>query len=278
VAQGRLTLDDASARVLGGWVRLRPDTFVDLQDPRRTFHLHLAAEQLDLRLATGKRMPLLALVIPLFLLEPDRGEPIRVSGMLDAEVNVSGTYDGQPGWSQSVNGEGSFRLAQGAVIGSTVVSGFVTKALMLPTNLVDQSLRALLDRGGKPLQVLESLLRQAVVFGTLDSPIQLRAGEIHLKDNLIVSAPEFRILINGHSTLEGEVDYDVHSDLIHRILFGEVLSLPDEIPILGAVLRHINPFQRIHQHIELSATVQGNIFRRNSAGQPDVHVDVYVIQ
>ena len=69
-----------------------------------------------------------------------------------------------------------------------------------------------------------------------------------------------------------------HSDLIHRLLFGEVLTLPDEIPILGAVLRHLNPFQLIHQHIELSATVQGNIFRRNSAGQPDVHVNVYFIQ
>jgi hypothetical protein len=126
--------------------------------------------------------------------------------------------------------------------------------------------------------VLESLLHQSVVFGTLDSPIQLRAGEIRLKDNLILSTPEFRLLINGHSILEGEVDYDVHSDLIHRILFGEVLSLPDEIPILGAVLRHINPFQLIHRHIEISATVQGNIFRRNPAGQPDVHVDVYVIQ
>jgi hypothetical protein len=278
VTQGRLTLDDASARVLGGWIRCRPDTFVDLQDPRHAFRLHLVAEQLDLRLETGKRMPLMALVIPLFLLEPDRGEPIRVSGLLDAEVHASGTYDGQPGWSQSVNGEGSFRLAQAAAIGSTVVSGFVTKALTLPSNLVDQSLRALLDRGGKPLQLLASLLRQSVAFGTLASPIQLRAGEIRLEENFIVSAPEFRMLINGHSTLEGAVDYDVHSDLIHRILFGEVLTLPDEIPVLGAVLRHINPFQLIHKHIELSATVQGNIFRRNSAGQPDVHVNVYFIQ
>jgi hypothetical protein len=243
VAQGQLTLDDARARVLGGWIWFRPDTFVDLQGPRHAFHLHLAAEQLDLRLETGKRMPLVALVIPLFLLEPDRGEPIRVSGLLDAEVHASGTYDGQPGWSQSVNGEGSFRLAQAAVLGSTVVSGFVTKALTLPSNLVDQSLRALLDRGGKPLQLLESWLRQSVVFGTLASPIQLRTGEIHLTENLIVSAPEFSMLINGHSTLEGEVDYDVHSDLIHRLLFGEVLSLPHEIPWLGAVLRHINPFQ-----------------------------------
>ena len=93
-----------------------------------------------------------------------------------------------------------------------------------------------------------------------------------------VSAPEFRLLINGYSTLEGAVDYEVHSDLVHRALFGEVFSLADEIPLLGTVTRHINPFQLIHQHIELSATVQGNIFRLNTAGQPDVHVHVYFIQ
>jgi hypothetical protein len=278
VAQGRLAIDDARARVLGGWLRLRPDTFVELQGPRRDFQVHLAAEQLDLRFETGKRVPLLALVLPLFLLEPDRKDPIRMSGMLDAELDASGTYDGQPGWRQSVNGAGSFRIAQGAVIGSTVVSGFVTKALSLPANLVDQSLKALLERGGQPLQVLEGLLRRSFVFGTLDSPIELRAGDIHLADHLTVSAPEFSLVINGYSTLEGAVDYEVHSDLVHRALFGEVLSLPEEIPLLGTVLRHLNPFQRIHQHLELSATVQGHLFRRNAAGQPDVHVHVYFVQ
>ena len=50
VEQGRLTIDDASARTLGGWIRLRPETFIDLQGPRRDFHVHLAAEQLDLQL------------------------------------------------------------------------------------------------------------------------------------------------------------------------------------------------------------------------------------
>src|SRR5262249_28348094 len=216
--------------------------------------------------------PLLALVIPLFLLEPDRKGPIRMSGMFDAELHASGTYDGQPGWSQSVNGNGSFRIAQGAVLGSTLISGFVTKALALPANLVDQSLKALLERGGQPLQVLEGLLRRSYVFGTLNSPIQLRAGQIHLADNLTVSAPEFSLVINGYSTLEGAVNYDVHSDLVHRTLFGEVLSLPGEIPLLGTALRHLNPFRLVHQHLELSATVQGNIFRHNAAGQPDVHV------
>jgi AsmA-like C-terminal region len=278
VAQGRLTIDDARARVLGGWMRLRPDTFVDLQGPRRDFQVHLTADQLDLRFETGKRVPLLALLIPLFLLEPDRQDPIRMSGMLDAEVHASGTYDGQPGWEQSVNGHGYFRIAQGAVLGSTAISGFVTKALALPANVVDQSVKALLEGTGKPLQVLKDLLRRAFVFGTLSSPIELRAGKIHLADDLTVHAPEFSLVIRGYSTIEGVVDYDVHSDLIHRLLFGEVIDLTEEIPVLGTVLRHVNPFQLIHRHIELSATVQGNMFRLDAAGQPDVHVGVYVVQ
>jgi hypothetical protein len=198
--------------------------------------------------------------------------------MFDAELHAAGIYDGQPGWSESVNGEGYFRIAQGAVIGSTVISGFVAKALTLPGNLVDQSLKALLDRTGNPLQVIESLLRRAFVFGTLNSPIELRAGEVHLADNLTVSAPEFTLVINGYSTLEGAVDYDVHSDLVHRLLFGEVINLVEEIPMLGTVLRHINPFQRIHRHLELSATMQGNILRRNTVGQSNVHVYVYFVQ
>jgi hypothetical protein len=126
--------------------------------------------------------------------------------------------------------------------------------------------------------VIESLPRRAFVFGTLNSPIELRAGEIRLADDLTVSAPEFTLVINGYSTLEGAVDYDVHSDLVHRLLFGEVINLAEEMPLLGTVLRHINLFQRLHQHIELSATVQGNIFHRTTAGQPDVHVKVYFVQ
>jgi hypothetical protein len=259
-------------------MRLRPDTFIDLQGPRHDFQVHLAAEQLNLQLETGKRMPLFALLIPLLLLQPDHKDPIRMSGIFDAELHASGIYDGQPGWDQSINGQGHFRIAEGAVIGSTVISGFVAKALTLPGNLVDQSLKALLDRTGDPLQVIVSLLRRAFVFGTLNSPIELQAGKIHLADTLIVSAPEFTLVINGYSTLGGTVDYEVHSDLIHRLLFGETINLAAEIPLLGTVLRHINPFQRIYQHIELSATVQGNIFRRNTAGQPDVRVDVYFVQ
>jgi hypothetical protein len=278
VAQGRLTVDDARARVLGGWMRLTPDTFVDLQGPRRDFQLHLAAEQLDLRLETGKRLQLLALVIPLFLLEPDREDPIRISGLFDAELQASGCYDGQPGWSQSVNGAGHFRITQGAVLGSTLISGFVAKALTLPANLMDQSLKALLDRGGEPFQAIGDLLQRSYDFGALNSPIELHAGEIHLADNLTVSAPEFSLVIKGYSTIEGAVDYDVHSDLVHRVLFGEATNLADEIPLFGSVLRHVNPFQLIHRHLELSATVQGNLFQRNATGQPDVHLDIHLIQ
>jgi hypothetical protein len=74
------------------------------------------------------------------------------------------------------------------------------------------------------------------------------------------------------------VDYVVRSDLIYRLLCGELISPLEHIPALGTVLRNLNPFQLAHQHAELSATVQGNVVRRNTVGQPDVHVDVYFVQ
>jgi hypothetical protein len=46
----------------------------------------------------------------------------------------------------------------------------------------------------------------------------------------------------------------------------------------GAGLCHIKPIQLIRKHIEISAMVQGNIFHRNTAGQPYVHVGIYFIQ
>ena len=214
----------------------------------------MAAQQLDLQLETGKRLQLLALLLPLFLLEPDRKDPIRMSGLFDAELQASGTFDGQPGWSRSVNGSGHFRITQGAVIGSTLITGFVAKALTLPGSLVDQSLKALVDRRGKVLQVIAGLLRRSCDFGTIASPIELHAGEVHLANNFTLSAPEFSMVINGYSTLDGKVDYDVHSDLVHRSLFGEAINLAEKLPLLGTVLRHINPFQLIHRHLELSAT------------------------
>ena len=118
VAQGRLTIDDASARTLGGWLRLTPETFVDLQGPQHDFHVHLTAEHLNLQLETGKQMQLLALVLPLFLRDPDRKDPIRLSGLFDAELQASGTYDwatglepvGQWQWPVSHHAGGSDRL------------------------------------------------------------------------------------------------------------------------------------------------------------------------
>jgi hypothetical protein len=278
LAQGRLAIDKAQAQTLGGWLRFTPETFVDLQGPNHDFHVHLTAEQLNLQLETGKRLRLLSLMLPLFLFDSDRKDPIRMSGILNAELQASGTYNGQPDWSQSVNGDGSFRITEGTVIGSTLISGFVAKALTLPGSLVDQSLKTLLDGSGKALQVIAGLLRHAFDFGTIASPIAVHAGEIHLTPNFTLSAPEFSLVINGYSTLDGGLDYDVHSDLVHRSLFGEAINLAEKLPLLGPVLRHINPFHLIHRHIEISATVRGNIFQHNAAGQPDVHINVYFTQ
>ncbi len=278
VAQGRLTVEAGEAQLLGGAVRLEPGTFIDLPGPAHDFQLHLAATQLNLAHDTGTRLSLTGLFIPLFLLEPDRRRPMQTSGMLDWDMRVSGTYDGRPGWSTSVNGAGQFRITHGAVETSTTVSSFALKALTLPANLIDQSVKALSGHRGKPLKALESLGKRSLVFGTLESPIQIQAGVIRLKDDFTITTPEITLVFNGHSTLEGEVDYHIHSDLLHRLFLGELFTLPDKLPVLGHLFRHINPFHHVTGHIELSATVQGNVLRRIASGQRAVRVHVYLIR
>ncbi len=77
------------------------------------------AEKLNLVLETAQQLSLSGLLLPLFLLEPDRHRPPHASGIFARAIRLSGTYDGRPGWSRSANGEGRFRIEQGAVAGST---------------------------------------------------------------------------------------------------------------------------------------------------------------
>jgi hypothetical protein len=279
--EGRLTVADATTELLGGRGRLGSPSFVVLQGPARDFHVHLVAEQLNLQVQSGRRLALsrmLFLLSPLFLSDPERDKPVDVTGVFEGEIQLTGSYDGKPGWSKSVNGDGHFRIDQGAVLGSTLVSGFISKTLLLPMNVVNNTLKGLFfAKDGKVGTELRSLGKRAFVFGTLESPIQVRSGEVHLKKDLTVTSPELGMVINGHSTLEGEVDYHARSDLIHRIRFGEITSLPNKIPLLGKVIRYVNPFTML-EDIELEATVRGNVFRTKNDGHPDVQVDTSIIR
>jgi hypothetical protein len=84
------------------------------------------------------------------------------------------------------------------------------------------------------------------------------------------------MVINGSSTLEGDVNYHVRTDLIERLRFGSITSLPNRIPIIGPVLRDINPFTLL-KGIELEATVQGNAFRKNAEGKIDIEVNTSIL-
>jgi hypothetical protein len=81
----------------------------------------------------------------------------------------------------------------------------------------------------------------------------------------------------GESTLEGDLDYLVRTDIIERLRFGCITSLPDRIPIIGKVLRDINPFTLL-DGIELEVTVKGNVFKHNDQGRTDVHVNTSIIR
>jgi len=278
--QGRLTVDAARADMLDGEVSIASSSFVDLQGPVHDFDVHAVATDLQLQVHGGKRLALsriLFLLAPLFIIEPHRDEPASMSGALVAEMALSGSFSEESGWSKTVNGEGFFRIVDGAIQGSTLVSGLTTKTLMLPWNTVHNSLTGLFAADGRVGSEIASLGREAFVFGTLESPIQVRAGAVHLKPNFEVRSPEFGMVINGSSTLEGDLDYRVRTDLIERLRFGSITSLPNRLPVIGNVLRYVNPFTLL-EGIELEATVQGNAFRKNAEGKIDINVHTSILR
>jgi hypothetical protein len=105
----------------------------------------------------------------------------------------------------------------------------------------------------------------------------VRAGAVHLQPNFEVRSPEFSMLINGYSTLEGDLDYRVRTDLIERLRFGSITNLPNQLPIIGDVIRSINPFTLL-EGIELEATMQGNAFRKNAEGKIDLNVHTSILR
>lgn len=278
LAQGRLTVDTARADMLNGEVRLAAASFVDVQGPVHDFAAHIVAKDLQLQVHSGKRLALsrvLFLLAPLFIIEPRRDEPASMAGTLEAELAVSGSFNGAPGWSKTVNGAGMFRLVHGAIQGSTLVAGLTTKAVALPWNIVHNTLTRLFAADGQIGSALVSLGTQAFIFGTIESPIQVQAGEVRLKPNFAVRSPEFSMVINGASTLEGDLDYRVHTDIIERLRFGSITSLPNRLPLIGKALRSINPFTLL-EGIELEATITGNTFRRDPEGKIDVRVQTSI--
>jgi len=280
LTQGRLTVETAQADLLDGEVHIAAPSFIDLQGPIHDFDVHVMAKDLQLQVHGGKRLALsriLFLLAPLFIIEPKRNEPASMTGTLEAELAVSGRFSDAPGWSKTVNGEGFFRIVDGAIQGSTLVAGLTTKVVMLPWNTVHDALTGLFAADGQLGSALLSLGKNTFIFGTIESPIQVQAGEIHLKPNFEVRSPWVSMVINGSSTLEGDVDYRVRTDLIERLRFGSITSLPDRIPIIGPVLRYINPFTLL-EGIELEATVQGNAFRKNAEGKIDIEVNTSILR
>ena len=280
LVQGQLTVEAAQARVLDGAVSLPSASFVDVQGPNHDFDVHAMAQDLHLQVESGRRLALsrvLFLLAPLFIIEPTRDEPASMSGILAAEMRLQGRFSNEAGWSKTVNGEGFFRIADGAIKGSTLVAGLTTRIVALPWNLVHDALTGLFARDGQLGSALVHLGKQAFIFGTIESPIQVRAGEVHLQPNFAVRSPKFGMVINGYSTLEGDLDYVVRTDIIERLRFGSITSLPNRIPIIGKVLRYVNPFTLL-EGIALEVTVKGNAFKHDDQGRSDIQVHTSIIR
>ncbi len=278
--QGRLQIDAGRVNLLGGEVRIGSPSFLGLQGPVHDFKVHVLAKQLQLQVYEGRQLALsrvLFLLAPLFIVESSRDQPRDMSGLFRGEIELAGSFHDEPGWSRSVNGGGSFRIERGRVRGSTLVSSLLIKSTLLPWNTIHNSLTGLFSKNGKAASELASLGRKAFIFGTIESPIQVQAGEVRLHKDFTVTSPELSMVINGHSTLEGELDYLVDTDLIYRMRLGAVTSLPNKIPLLGRLIRHVNPFTLL-KGVELTATVKGNAFHTNDQGTLAVRVEPSLIR
>jgi hypothetical protein len=53
--------------------------------------------------------------------------------------------------------------------------------------------------------------------------------------------------------------------------------LPNRIPVIGKVLRYVNPFTLL-EGIELEVTVKGNGFKHDDQGRSDVQVHTSIIR
>jgi len=279
LARGRLDVEQGEASLLGGRVWIPSPSGITLQGPAREFNVHMAAKDLELRTYGSRQVSLgrfLGLLIPVFLFKSDSNKPVRVTGVLQTDLQVAGTYQDAAGWSRSVNGKGAFRIDGGAVEGSSLISGILARSLLMPTNVVHNSVAALFSKDGQVGRALTGLGDRAFTFQTIDSPITIRNGEILLKKDLTVRSPELTLTINGHSNLEGELDYDVGTDLIRRVRLGEITDLPNQIPIIGKALSFLNPFTYL-DGIELRARVTGNVLKTRADGQSDVQVKTSVV-
>ena len=266
--------------MLDGEVSIPSASFVDLQGPMHDFEVHGMAHNLHLQVSGGKRLALsrvFMLLAPLFIIEPGRDQPASMAGVLVAEIGLKGRWSPEVGWSKTVNGDGFFRIVDGAILGSTLVAHLTTRTVALPWNMVHNMLTGLFAEDGQLGSLLANFGKHAFRFGTIESPIRVRAGEVHLQPNFAVRSPEFGMVLNGYSTLEGDLDYLVRTDIIERLRFGSLTSLPNRIPLIGAVLHDMNPFTLL-EGIELEVTVKGNVFQHNDEGQTDVHVNTSIIR
>lgn len=266
---GSLTIDRLGGALSGGRFRVEPGSRVDLAGGVHRFSGKVFLE--DVRLE-GPPRPELAIVSPIFLADPSRGD-VEVSGRVDGELALRGGCDGRPGWSRAVDGEGRFRLREGRVVGSTLLLELATKAPLALNNTVHNAVTSITGKGGSPGEVVGGLARRGIAFETIESPIRVKAGRVALADGLKVAAPEIVMTVDGTGSLEGDVDYRVETDLIARVRLKSVTDLPGEIPLIGGLIDKVNPFKLLDA-VELGARVSGNALRRRPDGSPDVQVEV----
>jgi hypothetical protein len=270
VRDGLLTISQLNlAGPRGGSLALEHPATAQITGDRHPFSIAFSAKQIHLGKAHSRR---LGVFNPLLVVDQEQ-EGAGLSCVLSLDLEVSGTYEETPDWSTSVNGKGRIEVRDGEIVGSQVIMGMAAKAPLAFTNVINESIQAVSGGGGSPAEVLTGMSKNGYHFKKVETPITITAGRIETQPDLRIKSPEMNIILNGYSTVSGDVDYRLKTDVIGRLRGKAITDLPGKIPLIGGIFKAVNPLQVLDQ-IELGATVRGNVFEKKEDGSPAIEVEV----
>ncbi len=176
LAANELRIENASIRVHDGLAKGN----IRLNTSNDKWTVKLTTKDFKLRESAGE---VLGFIVPILRMRAGRAGERKLSGLLDAELALSGRGFDLASWIKSLDGQGRIRLRQVEITGSH----------LLP----------LLS-----LRVDRLLSRRPYRFSDLDVPFRVNAGRVRANDFELRGEP-FPIHVSGSAGLDGSLDFIV---------------------------------------------------------------------
>lgn len=249
-AAGRITLQEAAARIADGEVAILPGAEVRIAADGFSADFAAAVKAVDLAKLPNRE---LAILSPLFFLGDKPARDAKVAGKLDMNLKARCT-DGRESWRKTAHADGRIEV-RGLQLVST--SMFLEVITQLPA-LFGARLPPIggIDVQGA-LQSVQAALRQGINMEQFATGLTVRKGRLALDRNLAMPMLGMQLTLNGTTGLDGSIACRFDTDIMERL---SARAQPSG-GVLGALLGASGILSKFRLGIEM----QGNIFATNKA-------------